>query len=212
VKLTRSRSFRTLVQLSDVRDWQDNGFGTEEAQQQAHGVLERAAAAVQSPRSVLDMGCGNGALLARLGTLWPEASLHGIELDEARARRGRIRHPHMRIDHGDFLAGPDQWVGPYDLIVIMPGRLIEADGATRATIRDLVMARTGSVLVYAYGDWLDRYPDLESLCDAAGLTSPETVIVESAAAAGVLSHRNRGGSARRATAAPHYARSRARGS
>lgn len=186
-KLTRSRSFRTLVQLADVRDWRDNGFATEDAQERAHAVLERAASSASTPGSVLDLGCGNGALLARLGTRWAGARLHGIELDQGRAQRGRAHHPDLDIVHDDFLETPDRWVGPFDLTIIMPGRLTELDGSKRDAIRDMILGRARELLVYGYGDWLDRYGDLETLCEAAGIPRPGAVVCEPSAAAAILS-------------------------
>ena len=42
-----------------------------------------------APDSVLDVGCGNGALLKALSGVWPKACLSGVEWSLRRARRRR---------------------------------------------------------------------------------------------------------------------------
>jgi SAM-dependent methyltransferase len=56
------------------------------------------------PRSVLDVGCGTGEITARLGELFPEAELTGIDLEEPHLERARGRFPRGRFEKGDALA------------------------------------------------------------------------------------------------------------
>src|SRR5216684_6414289 len=56
------------------------------------------------PRSVLDVGCGTGEITARLGELFPQASLTGIDLEESHLERARHRYPRARFEKGDALA------------------------------------------------------------------------------------------------------------
>ena len=54
----------------------------------------------------------------------------------------------------------------------MPGRLAEMPPDTAARFRSWLRAATGTVILYAYGDWLDRFGDLEGLARAAGFEAP----------------------------------------
>ena len=59
-------------------------------------ALIRAVADHQSPRHILEIGCGTGANLLRLGRQFPEAALTGVDLSAdmlARARRKLAAHP-----------------------------------------------------------------------------------------------------------------------
>ena len=70
------------------------------------------------PRSVLDVGCGNGAFLQFLGEAAPVARLAGIELDSGRAREARERKPTAEIHESDALAAVAAGADPFDLITL----------------------------------------------------------------------------------------------
>ena len=57
-----------------------------------------------APRSILDVGCGTGEITARLGELFPQASLTGVDLEEPHLERARVRCPQARFEKGDALA------------------------------------------------------------------------------------------------------------
>ncbi len=88
----------------------------------------------------------------------------GVELDDGRAERAaRYLSEVVRCDLFD-----EHWGGrlPVDLVVLMPGRLVEKPDAGLVS----KLRKTGkALLVYIYGDWLDRYGSLEELCRAAGM-------------------------------------------
>lgn len=96
-----------------------------------HARRERAGLPL---RSVLDVGCGNGAYLAWLRAHAPEARRHGIELDPGRSAEARAADPEATIHEGDALACLDALGDGFDLVTLWdvfehvhaPGRLLDA--------------------------------------------------------------------------------------
>lgn len=152
-----------LIQLPNPRN---NGFSSLKAMRVAHQTLLQAVQVshLPEPTTVLDLGAGDGALLAELGKLYPRSRLTGIELDSNRVKDARQG---VSIVEADFIRNPSAWSGFYDLAIFMPGRLIECDPFTADRIRQLLTERVTYVLVYAYGDWLDRYKGPAGLLEAA---------------------------------------------
>jgi hypothetical protein len=69
----------------DTSEWTDNGFSSKAAMDAAHAMI---LAQLEGPyRCVLDLGCGNGALLAKM----PAQRRIGVESDSARVRVARSR-------------------------------------------------------------------------------------------------------------------------
>lgn len=156
--------------------WSDNGFSTRATMEAAHDVVRRVVG--EAPGHVLDLGCGDGALLASL-----DPRGYGIEADAERAARGRRRHSSLTISAGTIEALFGAWPAPFDLVLLMPGRLLEMESSAAERVRG-ELRRHRRVVVYAYGDWLesrtaihqdchDRGPhwhDLAGLAAAAGLS------------------------------------------
>jgi malonyl-CoA O-methyltransferase len=51
------------------------------------------AASVSAPRSVLDIGCGTGSVLAQAAERWPEANLTGLDIAPAMLREAQRKCP-----------------------------------------------------------------------------------------------------------------------
>jgi len=158
-------------------DWYhlDNGFSSRLGMRDAHRPLVAAAASALdgSGGAVIDLGCGNGALLAALRAVAPRVDPWGVERDPAKIAHAALLHP----DHapqlivGD-LFGDDVWPPGvrFALAFVMPGRLLEVDAAAAARLRAHLAARCDRILVYAYGDWLTRAGGLAELARDAGFT------------------------------------------
>lgn len=130
-----------------------NGFASAPAMDTAHAALIQAAAPrVGMISSIVDLGAGDGTLLSRLGEALGADRLAGVEVDAVRAAAAvagtEIRHADIR----DVAA----WDGRADLVVLMPGRLEEMDAESRRAVARALSERAGGLLLYAYGDWLDR--------------------------------------------------------
>lgn len=65
-------------------------------------LLERNGA----PERLLDIGCGNGALLASAAARWPAAGLMGLELSESAVATARRKVPTARVQERDLLIDP----------------------------------------------------------------------------------------------------------
>jgi hypothetical protein len=161
-KLTKAPSFQRSV----TPVWELNGFSSPIAMDAAHAAL--LAVLPAEPGSFLDLGCGNGRLLERAQKMgW---RVEGIESDPVRAGAGQLP-----IRRGD-LFNTELWNNHYDVVAVMPGRLIEADQKQAAEFLNVLRRRARHVLVYAYGDWLERFGGLGPLSAEAGLGAGDIVL------------------------------------
>lgn len=154
-----------------IGSWEDNGFSSADAMEDAHAVV--AAAAARAPySSALDLGCGDGALLLRLAIL-AGAPLAGgwvgLDSDETRLFRGRLRHPTLKLVHGRIEDLGRARADAFDVVLLMPGRLLEMDASDAARVRDAVSGIAARLVLYAYGDQLERFGGLAGLAHEAGL-------------------------------------------
>lgn len=162
-------------------DPQLDGFSTVEGRNTAHRpIVEHVARLLDNgAASVLDLGCGGGALLAGICERHQGVRPIGVEIDVERAARARARLGPL----GGDVVGADMFdVGSWadlawgrhrvDVALLMPGRLLEArsagDAEASAALIDVLGSNVDHVVVYAYGDWLTRFGDLEGLVAATG--------------------------------------------
>ncbi|HWC39179.1 MAG TPA: class I SAM-dependent methyltransferase [Acidimicrobiales bacterium] len=182
LRLSQSRGFRrgleNAVRLHPRPSWYatDNGFSSVGAMHEAHRpIVEAAVAALEGGGgNVVDLGCGNGALLERLATAAPGVVPFGIDVEPERIDHARQLHAGHRDNFvsGDLFDSDELWVDGrrYALAILMPGRLLEADDERAAALRQRLRESCDRVLIYAYGDWLPKFGDLAGLAREAGLT------------------------------------------
>lgn len=166
-KVTESKSYLAAIKHEPkAAPWNDNGFGSEAAESVAHSVVLKAAAETgDAAFDVLDLGCGNGKLVADLCGAKRQA--FGVEIVEARAARAAKRLGTDRVRAGSLFGSWPE--GPFGLVLLMPGRILEVPEGRAAFLERLAVG-TNRLLVYAYGDSLTKYGGLVSLTKAAGLT------------------------------------------
>ena len=149
----------------DERLWTDNGFASLGAMEAAHRVV--TSVLPSASRSVLDLGCGNGMLARKLAGV--DGKALGVELDDGRAERA-MRYLDDFVCGDLFEVGRHMWA-PVDVIVLMPGRLVEAPSHRSFNFMKKLKKQPADILVCAYGDWLERYDgSLLALCLAAGMS------------------------------------------
>ncbi|MCA9961587.1 MAG: class I SAM-dependent methyltransferase [Anaerolineales bacterium] len=155
----------------------DNGFASVLAMAQAHEPIVQLATAVLADKgdNVIDLGCGNGALLQKIVTAVPTVVPYGCDLDAARIAHAQQLQPHFAANFACAdLFDPDApiWAAQrrYQLALLMPGRLLEVDAARAAFLKQWLQQHCANILLYAYGDWLTRYQNLDGLAAQAGLT------------------------------------------
>ena len=183
LRLTATRGFRRGLENAAVApgarpEWyaSDNGFTSTAAMSDAHRPVVDAAAAALKRRggAVLDLGCGNGALLEKLIAAAPRVVPYGVDDDAARIDHAREIHSDCP-DHfvvGDLFDDAGLWDDPghFALAILMPGRLLEVGPARAMPLVERLIERCDQILLYAYGDWLDRYGNLDGLATAAGFS------------------------------------------
>jgi hypothetical protein len=181
------RDKRTLVQLSTVPrspeprpeslEWYytDNGFSSVHAMDSAQRPIVDLASKLQLPRGkrVVDLGCGNGALLRKIANA-NQAIAFGIDCDPV-----RISHAYSLFQGvpanfvtGDLAEADVAWTSKphFSIGLIMPGRLLEISTKGCVRVRRFLRERCQFVLVYAYGDWIRKFGSLRDLSAKAGLS------------------------------------------
>lgn len=158
-------------------DWhyRDNGFPSLEVMRQAHAPIAEFVSEEFSSRvgTICDLGCGNGMLLGRIKRDCPNLIPHGVDVEPS-----RIEHAGSTLaEHRDNFSVGDLFDygkrlehGQFDIVVLMPGRLTEADPTRTIALRRSLQRSGSRLLVYAYGDWLDRYGSLDGLCAESNLS------------------------------------------
>lgn len=152
----------------------DNGFATTAEMDVAHEPIVALARETLAGTAglVLDLGCGDGALLEKIVATNPRLRPAGIDRDPRRTEHARARHPRFAemFWTGDLLDDERLWVPErrYALALVMPGRLLETTAARTTWLRERLRGHCDRLLVYGYGDWLARYGDLRGLSVRAG--------------------------------------------
>jgi len=137
--------------------WQDNGFNDIRAMRQAHSAM---IAIVGTTETVLDLGCGDGALIASMRMAGMVKEAWGYEADAGRAARAKTRYPDVKVinqrieDATDFKA---------HTVLLMPGRLLEMGEEKAAVVKGALCEQAGRVIVYSYDG------NLLSLAEQTGL-------------------------------------------
>ena len=163
--------------IPNEQDWlaRDNGFDSNASMDQHHSPIIRVAAKLLSSEtlaSIIDLGCGNGALLA--GIVDKCAGVVPFGIDSSKIA---IEHAQMlqkvfdrNFIDGDMFENTEIWADGkgYTLALLMPGRLMECNAEQASRLRRQLRLQCKYILAYAYGDWLSRYEGLTNLLEKTG--------------------------------------------
>ena len=131
----------------------DNGFSARAAMDEAHRpIVELALASIGGAGTVLDLGCGNGALLKKIAEAREGVIPFGVDTDESKLEHARLLQPAFGAN---FIAAnmferipvdPDT---VYSLVILMPGRLLEVDEERASRLREWLRGHFQHLLIYA---------------------------------------------------------------
>ena len=122
------------------------------AMKAAHDLIIRATNKVALNKGdILDLGCGNGLLLEKLHKKYGFLSPIGVEVDETRVRKARMRHS-GGIYQTNVL-DIDVYLGSYELILLSLNRLRELDTVTAAMFLGHLKEHTQYLFIYSYETW-----------------------------------------------------------
>lgn len=178
--LTHSMAFRKGLESpialhTSPPEWyaSDNGFGARAAMDEAHRpIVEMAVTSLGDTGTVIDLGCGNGALLKKICETRAGVIPVGVDVDDSKLEHARLLQPAFAdnfVAANMFERAPIDADTVYSLIILMPGRLLEVDEASARRLREWLRGHFQRLLVYGYGEWLTRYGDLSGLAERAGL-------------------------------------------
>jgi uncharacterized protein len=180
--LTETRGFRRGLDHAGSANnrppaWyaSDNGFPSVAAMREAHAPIIKAATEALRGRvgNVIDLGCGNGALLEEIVKGTTAVVPYGVDSDATRVEHARTLQPEFASNFavGDLFDDDRLWADGrrFALAIVMPGRFLEVDAPRAEALRQRLHDRCDQLLVYAYGDWLTD-TDLTGLARRAGLS------------------------------------------
>jgi Methionine biosynthesis protein MetW len=174
------RGLRNPIRLQDhrprpARYYQDNGFASRQGMDRAHQPVVTLALALLPPQGgrVLDLGCGNGALLRKLQHRNQDIAPYGLEIDAAKIAYAHELLPGCedRFFSGDMFTNEAVWqaVDRYDLVILMLGRLLEVSGEQAEKLKARLRSHAARLLVYVYADYPLAGGDLALMATEAGV-------------------------------------------
>lgn len=144
----------------------------------ADALADRLAA--RSPGTLLDVGCGWGELLLRVGARAAGARGLGVDTEERHLERARNRARELGVDSRvTFENRPgDELTEPADVVICIGSSQAFGDSAADALVALRGLVRPGGCLVLGEGTWEVRGPvepdrvwdDVVALPSIAGLT------------------------------------------
>jgi SAM-dependent methyltransferase len=154
----------------------DNGFSTLQTMERLHRplVLMALSALAGCRGNVLDLGCGNGALIEKICSANAALIPFGIEI-----KRERLAHASELLPQfsENFIPGDFFNLGLWDsrkryvLAILMIGRLLEVPRERSNGFIAALKKCCDQILVYVYPDWASE--GLEALVERAGLQLQE---------------------------------------
>jgi hypothetical protein len=153
---------------------QDNLFDSQQRMDEVHHPIVDAALRAVGPEGgdVVDLGCGNAALLRKIVLANPKISPWGIEREPERIAHAQALLPAFR----DQLVAADLFGDAlpfgevrFALGLISPRRYQDAGPERLPRLRAWIRAHCDALLVYGYGRALSDEGGLAGLCQRVGI-------------------------------------------
>ena len=150
----------------------DNGFSSAESMAASHRIMIDAAVSLLRGQSgrILDLGCGNGRLVAEIASRLPGLTPCGVECVFDRANRGRapLERAGGRLHVGDIFSQEQPWFDneSYALTILMIGRLLEVSVQRRRALIADIERHSNLLLLYTYGDSLSMSDEASRLLES----------------------------------------------
>jgi hypothetical protein len=136
--------------------WSNNGFTSLKAMTSAHSTILRAANEAKDIKTISDPGCGNGVLLHKLGLMHVKVTdLYGFDYNSHAIGQGRILYPDIRFFNLNLFDATIK----SDMVVFMPGRLLENPNQAENFVQDLDFRY---LLLYGYSAYADKVAELKN--------------------------------------------------
>lgn len=150
----------------------DNQFRSVRHLDRVHRPIVRLALSVleNRPGNVIDLGCGNGALLRKIARNNRHINVFGVDIAQRRIDHAHLLLPEFRDNFrcGDLF--DNEWIWPaerrYALALLSPTRLVEGGPLASARLKERLAHRCDQILLYKYG-W--RLGSLEQLAEQTGM-------------------------------------------
>lgn len=154
----------------------DNAFRSLEWMERLHGpIIELTQRFLDRPGgSIIDLGCGNAALLKRITKAAPGSIPFGIDYETDSIAHAKILLPEYAANFycANLLGGAeDLWATgrTFTVAILMPGHLLIGPQAKIERLKKRLTEQCRHVIAYCYQDWILRFGSLEVLARAAGL-------------------------------------------
>jgi hypothetical protein len=169
----RSQSHPAPEETNLAWRYADNGFATSEAMDSLHQPIVALVQGTLASKTgnVLDLGCGNGTLLAKICAGRSDLIPYGIDVNDAALEHAGQLLPDFveNFVKGD-LFDVELWASgnrTYTLTLLMIGRLLEVPRERAMKMLDCLRVSSSHVLVYTY-DTLER--SLDDIASQFGVT------------------------------------------
>lgn len=168
---------QTIDETYQRFEWyfRENGFSSRYMMDISHQPILNLACSCLSQSSVkiLDLGCGNGALLRKIWLKHQSVIPYGVDVIPEKIAHAKLLLSEYEnnlaianiFDVESFWPSNEE----YDVAILMLGRLIEVSPIQTNQLLSRLKNQTSQVLVYAYDDYIREYGSLEQMAKQVGV-------------------------------------------